>query len=207
MAHGTRRMSATQRREQLLDTCARVVDTEGFQAATIDRVATECGVSRTVVYQHFGGLDGMFEALIDRASDRAGAAFADAIVRWEEQSPADAMARILEAADADPATWRLFLVIPPAGPPSLTEALARGRLGIRRYATAGLAAGTDRNIADPELLARLLQVIADECVRLRLADPTEFTRERLVGQYGTIVEALIGQHAPSSRRHRSRAAT
>lgn len=191
MVERQRRMSSTDRRVQLLDACARIVDTEGFYEATIERIATECGVSRTVVYQHFGGLDGLFDALIERAAARAGEAFADAVARWEDQSPGEAMARVLEAVDADPMTWRLFLVIPPSGPPALIDALTAGRASIRRYTAAGLAAGSDTNDVDIELVARFLQVIADECVRLRLADPTEFSIERLVGHYERSVKAML----------------
>jgi AcrR family transcriptional regulator len=190
-------MACEERRAQLVETCARIVDTEGFHAATIERVAAECGVTRTVVYQHFGGLGGMFAAVVERASARAAEAFARAVADGGAESPADAMARILDAADEDPSTWRLFLVIPPAGPPALIDALERGRAAIRRHVSAGLSASSRGRLADPELAARFLQVVADEAVRLRIADPTVFGKERLVRQYRTLFDALVGS-GPSS---------
>lgn len=185
-----------------METCARIVDTEGFHAATIERVAVDCGVTRTVVYQHFGGLDGMYAAVVDRASARAGEAFARAISDGGSENPADAMARILDAADDDPATWRLFLVIPPAGPPALVDALERGRAAIRRLASEGLTTSSRGRVADPDLAARFLQVVADEAVRLRLADPTVFSKERLVRQYQALFDALVGvdRGVPAERR-------
>lgn len=191
-------MTASQRRAQLIEIGARIIDTEGFHAATIERIAGECGVTRTVLYQHFGGLDGLFDAVVERATRRAGHAFAHAVAADGDTRPADVIRRILEAADADPSTWRLFLVIPPAGPPALVEALAQGRAAIRRYTMAGLSASTQGDMADPELAARFLQAVADEAVRLRLADPSLFTTERLVNQYAVILDALIGDDQRAS---------
>lgn len=195
-------MTASQRRAQLIEIGARIIDTEGFHAATIERIAGECGVTRTVLYQHFGGLDGLFDAVVERATQRAGQAFAHAVTAHDDTRPAEVIRRILDAADADPPTWRLFLVIPPAGPPALVEALAQGRAAIRRYTTAGLIARTQGDMSDPELAARFLQAVADEAVRLRLADPTVFTTERLVNQYAVIINALIGldQRASAPQR-------
>src|SRR5581483_7549487 len=113
-----RRMTAEDRREQILDITHAIVDAEGFHAATLNRIATEAGVSRTVVYQQFGDLTGLFIALVDREAARAGAQFAAAIAASEpsEEDGAfgHAFAGVLRAADARPATWRLFL-FPPQG--------------------------------------------------------------------------------------------
>lgn len=185
------RLAAAQRREQLLDICARLVDLEGFHAATIDRVASEAGVTRTVVYQNFGGLDGMYDALVARAVERATQTLSDA-GDWDEGAAAGALAAVLAAADADPATWRLFLVVPPAGPPALADALAAGRRALRRQVATGLT-GTG---TDAELTARLVQAVADEVVRLRLADPGQYDHARLLARFDAVVRPLL-QTAPS----------
>lgn len=186
-----RRMTAEGRREQLLDACAAIVDVEGFPAVTIDRVASDCGVTRTVVYQQFGGLDGLLDALVARASARAGAAVAAAVTDDDEPSARDAMTRILAAVDADPATWRMFLVAPRVGPAALAEHLERGRAMIRDLHRAAFESGSARP-GDPELTARVLQAAADELVRLRLADPATYTTERIVAQFDALVTALRG---------------
>ncbi len=183
-------MTAAARREQLLDACAAIVDVEGFHAATVERVASECGVTRTVVYQQFGGLDGMLDALIERASERAGAAFVAATAIGDEPSIRGAMAGVLAAVDADPATWRMFLVAPQIGPPALSGSLARGRSMIRDVCVAAFERGEGAP-EDPELAARMLQVMADELVRLRLADPTVFTTERILAQMDSAAKALL----------------
>jgi len=184
-------MTAEGRREQLLDACAAIVDTEGFHAVTIERVATGCGVTRTVVYQQFGGLDGMLDALIERASARAGAAVAAAASADDPPTLHSAMERVLSAVDADPATWRMFLVAPQVAPPALTESLARGRAMIRDLNIAAIERRTGTTPDDPELAVRMLQVVADELVRLRLADPTVYTTERILAQMDAAGKALL----------------
>src|SRR5688572_20953783 len=65
------RMTAEQRREQLLDVTLRLVAHEGFHAVSIERVARDAGITRPVVYGHFGDLGGLLEALVTRERERA----------------------------------------------------------------------------------------------------------------------------------------
>lgn len=192
-----RRLPAAERREQLLDACASIVDTEGFPAATIERVADACGVTRTVVYQMFGGLDGLLERLVERATERARTALAEASAAREAASLDGAMSTVLAAVDADPVTWRMFLVAPRVGPPSLADNLAAGRALIRAHNVAAIEQ-SDARPSDPELAARLLQPVADELVRLRLADPALYPIERLVAAFGDIAYAILGSDRPVS---------
>ncbi len=186
------RVPASTRRERLLDACAAIVDTEGFHAVTIDRVAAADGVSRTVVYQQMGGLDGLLDALVARATERAAAAIGAGPQGDEPRTKGDepptmreAMARVLAAADADPATWRMFLIAPEAGPPALVDALARGRALIRRHTEAAIRARAGSAPGDPEMAARMVQAMADELVRLRLADPGAYPVDRLLAVVDT----------------------
>ena len=55
--------------DQLLDVAARIVETEGFSSLSVRRLATEVNASRQVVYTHFGGMDGLLDALHMRSSD------------------------------------------------------------------------------------------------------------------------------------------
>src|SRR4051795_4565422 len=108
-----RRMRSSDRREQILDVTHAIVDAEGFHAATINRIAAEVGVTRTVIYQQFGDLSHLFIALVDREADRARRQFEAATAQSGEAGAdvfAETFAGLLRAADAHPATWRLFLV-------------------------------------------------------------------------------------------------
>src|SRR2546430_8811513 len=65
------RMSAEERREQLRDVMKSIVERQGFHAVSIAAVAREAGVSRPIVYGHFGDLPGLLEALVEREGARA----------------------------------------------------------------------------------------------------------------------------------------
>ena len=53
---GTRtRMTGKQRREQLLDVGRALFAERGFDGTSIEEIASRAGVSKPVVYEHFGG--------------------------------------------------------------------------------------------------------------------------------------------------------
>jgi AcrR family transcriptional regulator len=190
-------MTAEDRHEQILDITHAIVDAEGFHAATLNRVASEAGVTRTVVYQQFGDLTGLFIALIDREAARAGAQFAEAIAAAQEPSEEDgafghSFAGVLRAADANPATWRLFLFPPQGAPPELHERLAQAQVVVRQYFTSVLLR-INPGIPDPEYTARILNAAGDELLRLRLSDPDAATHERLLAHVRRLTPALLRQ--------------
>ncbi|WWW35292.1 TetR/AcrR family transcriptional regulator [Stenotrophomonas rhizophila] len=53
-AHASRRLSSAQRRRQLLDTALSIVREEGADSLTLGHLAKRAGVSKPVVYDHFG---------------------------------------------------------------------------------------------------------------------------------------------------------
>ena len=60
------RMSGKERREQLLDVGRRLFAEKGFEAVTVEEIAAKAGVSKPVVYEHFGGKEGLYAVLVDR---------------------------------------------------------------------------------------------------------------------------------------------
>ena len=65
------RMSAEARREHLLDAAKAVVAGQGFHAVSIEAVARAAGITRPIVYRHFGDLAELLDALVDRETKRA----------------------------------------------------------------------------------------------------------------------------------------
>ena len=49
------RMTGKQRREQLLEVGRKLFAEKGFEATTVEEIAAKAGVSKPVVYEHFGG--------------------------------------------------------------------------------------------------------------------------------------------------------
>jgi AcrR family transcriptional regulator len=71
-------MSAAQRREQLISIGRQLFAERGFDATSIEEVAARARVSKPVVYEHFGGKEGLYAVVVDREVrsllDRVGAA-------------------------------------------------------------------------------------------------------------------------------------
>ncbi|HEV2373727.1 MAG TPA: TetR/AcrR family transcriptional regulator [Streptosporangiaceae bacterium] len=59
-------MSGKERREQLLDIGRRLFAERGFEGTSIEEVAAQAGVSKPVVYEHFGGKEGLYAVVVDR---------------------------------------------------------------------------------------------------------------------------------------------
>lgn len=185
----TKRMTAEERREQLLDVLTDLVLNEGYGSASIDRIAREAGIARTVVYAHFGNLEGMQHALIERTEQRA----LQGIRRIVPDMPVDddpdvvlveALHGFLQGVLDDPSTWRLALLPIDGAPAEL-----RGVIGRAKQAVAGLLEpviawgvvqrGGPQGI-DPEILTRLLVTIIEDTARMVLSEPERYDPDRIV---------------------------
>ncbi|MEX0836398.1 MAG: TetR/AcrR family transcriptional regulator [Nitriliruptor sp.] len=60
------RMTAQERREQLLGVARSVFAERGYQATSVEEIAERAGVSKPVIYQHFGGKEGIYAVVVDR---------------------------------------------------------------------------------------------------------------------------------------------
>lgn len=177
------RLPGTERREQLLDATKEIVDREGFHAVSIEAVARAAGITRPVVYGHFGDLAGLLDALVEREGARALAQLATVLP--SEVSGPGALERALRgylaAVQADPATWRLVLMPPEGAPGILRRQIAQGRAAVVAQLADAVrpAFGADR-VPDPELTALTLSTLADEAARLVLTDPERYPAERVL---------------------------
>ena len=59
-------MTGQARREQLLDVGRALFAEKGFEATSIEEIAARAGVSKPVVYEHFGGKEGLYAVVVDR---------------------------------------------------------------------------------------------------------------------------------------------
>jgi len=60
------RMSGKERREQLLDVGRSLFAAKGFDGTSVEEIADKAGVSKPVVYEHFGGKEGLYAVVVDR---------------------------------------------------------------------------------------------------------------------------------------------
>jgi AcrR family transcriptional regulator len=59
-------MTAAQRREQLISIGRQLFAERGFDATSVEEVAARAKVSKPVVYEHFGGKEGLYAVVVDR---------------------------------------------------------------------------------------------------------------------------------------------
>lgn len=60
------RMSGSERREQLVSVGRSLFADKGYEAVTVEEIASEAGVSKPLVYEHFGGKEGLYAVVVDR---------------------------------------------------------------------------------------------------------------------------------------------
>src|SRR5690242_6694219 len=61
------RLSAADRREQLISVAEGLFAEHGVQPTTVEDVATAAGVTKPLIYEHFGGKEGLYAVVVDRA--------------------------------------------------------------------------------------------------------------------------------------------
>ena len=104
-------MTARQRREQLIVVGRDIFAARGVQGATVEEIAAQAGVTKPVVYEHFGGKEGLYAVVVDRAIQAMIAALTDAIA-----DPVDirtlverAMFAVLEFMEDSPSSFEVLV--------------------------------------------------------------------------------------------------
>ncbi|WP_454195183.1 TetR/AcrR family transcriptional regulator [Nocardia sp. Marseille-Q1738] len=59
-------MTGTQRRQQLIEIGRALFAERGYDATSIEEIAQRAQVSKPVVYEHFGGKEGLYAVVVDR---------------------------------------------------------------------------------------------------------------------------------------------
>jgi AcrR family transcriptional regulator len=193
------RLSAPDRREQLLDATRAVVAARGFHGVSIEAVSREAGVTRPIVYGHFGDLPGLLEALVDREEARARAQLVEVLPGPLADGDPDetllaALDAYLRAVEAEPDTWRLVLMPQEGAPQVLHDRIARGRAAVIAQLVESIAPGMGqgRESPDPELTALTFSALSDEAARLLLTEPRRFPVERIVDHARWLLQRLAG---------------
>lgn len=60
------RMTRIERREQLIGIGRQLFAAHGFDAVSVEEIASAAGVSKPVIYKHFGGKEGLYQVIVDR---------------------------------------------------------------------------------------------------------------------------------------------
>jgi AcrR family transcriptional regulator len=193
------RLSAAERREQLLDVTKQLVGEQGFHDVSIEAIARRAGITRPVIYAHFADLDALLEAMLEREALRAltqlGEILPGPLPSGGDRAEAllGALRGYLEAIRSDPVTWRLVLMPPEGAPQVLRDQVERGRDGVLAVLAEVVGPGLspDRPSPDPALTARFLSALSDEAARLLLTDPETYPMARLMAHAEWLLRQLL----------------
>lgn len=75
------RLTGPERRAQLLEVGRGLFAARGYEATAIEEVAAKAGVSKPIVYEHFGAKEGLYAAIVDREMDGLVQRVSDAIAQ------------------------------------------------------------------------------------------------------------------------------
>lgn len=59
-------MTGSQRREQLISVGRQIFAERGYEGTSVEEIAASAKVSKPVVYEHFGGKEGLYAVVVDR---------------------------------------------------------------------------------------------------------------------------------------------
>lgn len=130
--------------ESILAAAARAFGRKGFAATSMEEIAAEAGITKLIVYRHFGGKKELYEAVLARVSERLVEAFRAAAA---ERTSGIAVKALLTVAREDTDAFLLLFrhaAREPEFAPYAEEYLAR----VTKAAEGVLSA----RVADPVLL-------------------------------------------------------
>lgn len=189
---GPRRLTAEQRRDQLLDTAAELVVSESPESVTMELVAEHCGVSRPLVYKHFANRDELMGALYRREARRLDAELANEVAG---ATTIEEMFRALVHGALGAAAERghLFTALRAAGGASRQVRHEQRRRDARTFG-AFVTRAVDQLGLDPELgpaAISLLLSLVDGVLAQWRQDPTPERSRLLEEAYLAIVSATL----------------
>src|ERR671916_797450 len=112
-----RRMSASERRTQLVEVAKRVFAEHGYDGASVEEIASQAKVSKPIVYEHFGGKEGLYAVVVDRETARLLGMITSRLgpnIGGRQQVHSSAMA-FLDYIEADPDGFRVLIRDSPTG--------------------------------------------------------------------------------------------
>jgi len=110
-------MSASERRTQLVEVAKHVFAEYGYDGASVEEIASQARVSKPIVYEHFGGKEGLYAVVVDRETARLLEMITSRLgpgLGAREQVYSSAMA-FLDYIEVDPDGFRVLIRDSPAG--------------------------------------------------------------------------------------------
>ena len=192
------RMPPEERREQLLDATLALIAEKGYESVSMEGIARKAGVTKPVVYDLFGSLAELLEALLEREEERALSQLAELMPAPPEDADpiqilVDGLDAFLRAVESRPDAWRLSLMPIEAQPGIVRETVERDRTAVAKQLASIVRWGVEQldvPISDVDLLVRTIIALAEQGARMHLDDPERYPRERLTGFAASLLESV-----------------
>jgi AcrR family transcriptional regulator len=75
----SKRLPAAARRAQLIDVGRSVFAERGYEATSVEEIAERARVSKPIVYEHFGGKEGLYAVVVDREVEHVLSSIVEAV--------------------------------------------------------------------------------------------------------------------------------
>jgi AcrR family transcriptional regulator len=194
------RLPPEERREQLLDATLGLIAQEGYESVSMEGIARRAGVTKPVVYDLFGSLVDLLEALLEREEQRALNQLAELMpTPAEDADPAkvlvDGLDAFLRAIETRPEAWRLSLMPIEAQPGIVRKHVERDRTAVARQLASIVRWGVEQlevPISDVDLLVQTIITLAEQGGRLHLDDPESYSRERITAFTASLLDSVRG---------------
>jgi AcrR family transcriptional regulator len=171
-------MTAAERREQLIEIARGLFAARGFDGTAVEEIASRAEVSKPVVYEHFGGKEGVYAVVVDREVTLLLAMMRDAL----REGPArqlleQAAMALLDYVEERPDGFRILVRDSPVGPhaPSFQSIIG-------------------------DVAKRVEHILVDEFERRGFeAETAPMYAQMLVGMVGTTGQWWLDTHHPDKR--------
>jgi AcrR family transcriptional regulator len=194
------RLPPEERREQLLDATLGLIAEKGYESVSMEGIARRAGVTKPVVYDLFGSLADLLEALLEREEERALNQLAELMpTPAEDADPAkvlvDGLDAFLRAVETRPDAWRLSLMPIEAQPGIVRKHVERDRTAVAKQLASIVRWGVEQlevPISDVDLLVQTIIVLAEQGARMHLDDPERYSRERITAFTASLLDSVRG---------------
>lgn len=189
-------------REQLIKQALKVFSHKGYQATTLDDIATEAGMTRGAIYWHFGSKAELYNTLVREYADRGNSIIQRAAA--DGGSLTDILKRVfirqLQVVEEDPemrALMELQLfktgLIPELeqGHQQRVESTIELINMLSGIMQQGIEAGTLRSDTDAADLARTYLALQNGLIQLWLSQPGQFSLKASAEKFADLLMAGI----------------
>lgn len=194
-------MASPLKSQQILEGARQEFLSQGFAGATVDRIASNAGVSKATIYTHFKGKEGLFKALVEQmAQDR----FQVFDVSQEQAAKPREFLRHLclgflekKSEDEEFRAFQRMLIGESDRFPYLSKTFVEGFMKpALEWLTAYLAAQPQVQVKDPEAVAR---IFFGAMVHFALVQELLNGKELIPLERDRLVDSLVDLIIPPSK--------